>query len=321
MDSLTPHQPTPASASQYLPLRVALLGNAIFSLVSGLALLLYASPISTWMELPFPLIYRLIGVGLLIFSADLFHQVTQRRMQTWRVVYTLAGDMLWVIATAAGILFYFHQLSANATLSLTIVASIVGAFASVQYFGLDRALRVPGTALHRHCVHVLTNTPKDPLWTRISDLGNIARYMPMLKRSMLRTRSTHPTGQIRECEDQHGHVWAEQCIDYKPGKSFTLRFLTEEKGFPFPATTMYGGWSAHQADFEHTEVIVWWELKAKPRFLAPLIVAILTFQADRDFPQVIQRMASDHTAAGTSDSSTPSSLPPKPSSKLLPKLC
>ena len=203
-------------------------------------MLFYAGPIGAWMELTFPLIYRVIGMGLLIFSADLFHQVKQRRMQRWRVIYTLARDLLWVAATAVGILLYFHQLSPNATISLTAVASIVAAFALFQYFGLDCALRVPRTSLHRHCVHVVTDAPKESLWNRISDLGTIARYMPMLNRSALRSQSIHPTGQIRECEDQHGHVWAEQCIDHKPGESFTLRFLTDEKDPRFPQPLCMG---------------------------------------------------------------------------------
>lgn len=273
------------------------------------------------MEIPLPMIYRLIGFGLVIFSADLFHQVIQRRMQTWRVIYTLTGDLLWVMATTAGILLYFNQLSPNAIISLAAVASIVAAFALFQYLGLNRAQRVSGSSLHRHCIHVLANAPKELLWERLRDLDKIARYMPMLKRSTLRLRSTHLTGSIRQCEDLHGHVWAEECVDHTPGKSFTLRFLTEEKDFPFPASTMYGGWSVHEVDPQQTEVTVWWELKVKPRLLAPIIVAMLAFQADREIPRVIQRMVSENPAAESSDSLTPSILIPKPSSKLLPKLC
>jgi hypothetical protein len=42
--------------------------------------------------------------------------------------------------------------------------------------------------------------------------------------------------------------------------------------------------------------MVWWELTPKNILLAPVILPLLAFQADRDFPKIIQRMAT--TALG-----------------------
>lgn len=35
----------------------------------------------------------------------------------------------------------------------------------------------------------------------------------------------------------------------------------------------------------------WWELVPKTKLLAPVILPLLAFQADRDFPKIVQRMA------------------------------
>ncbi|RMH76268.1 MAG: hypothetical protein D6680_09050 [Cyanobacteria bacterium J007] len=39
--------------------------------------------------------------------------------------------------------------------------------------------------------------------------------------------------------------------------------------------------------------ILGWELAPKPRFLAPILLPILAFGADRDFVEVIRLMADD----------------------------
>jgi hypothetical protein len=71
-----------------------------------------------------------------------------------------------------------------------------------------------------------------------------------------------------------------------------MRFAAEAPDFPFPASTMLGGWKVMSVG-TGSEVMIWWELAPKPRFLAPILLPILAFSADRDFVRVIRRMAND----------------------------
>ena len=73
-------------------------------------------------------------------------------------------------------------------------------------------------------------------------------------------------------------------------RSFAVRFLSEAPNFPFPAKTMRGGWEVTQSNVG-SQVMVWWELTPKSKLLAPIVLPLLAFQADRDFPKIIQRMA------------------------------
>jgi hypothetical protein len=71
-----------------------------------------------------------------------------------------------------------------------------------------------------------------------------------------------------------------------------MEFLCDEKGFPYPAKEMIGGWDLIKTSETSTEVHVWWELQPKPAFLAPLILPLLGLKADIDFPPLVFRMAS-----------------------------
>ncbi|WP_156915030.1 SRPBCC family protein [Rubidibacter lacunae] len=98
-----------------------------------------------------------------------------------------------------------------------------------------------------------------------------------------------------------GRCWSEECVAFNPGsRSFTFRFVSEAPDFPFPASTMIGGWEIKSAG-TGSEVMVWWELTPKPRFLAPVFLPILAFNVDRDFVQIVRRMSDDALAKNMTD--------------------
>ena len=93
-------------------------------------------------------------------------------------------------------------------------------------------------------------------------------------------------GAIRHCVDINGKAWSEECIDFKNNHSFEVRFKTEAKDFPFPASQMYGGWEV-DGDEKSSIVKVWWEIKPKPQWMSIIIISILYSNADNDFPNII----------------------------------
>jgi uncharacterized membrane protein len=60
------------------PLRFALLAKAAFSMFSTLLILTNMHFVETWLGVDAPLILPLIGIGLVIFAADLLRQATRR---------------------------------------------------------------------------------------------------------------------------------------------------------------------------------------------------------------------------------------------------
>lgn len=298
------------------PLRSALLANALFSTVSGVLMLASPARIGAVLGVDAPVVLQLTGLGLLVFAADLFHQSTRSRMATWRTLYASAGDFLWVAATLGGLLLFPDVLSYTGLRLVTVVAGIVLIFGVWQLWAIDRAHRLP-SGLHRHCVQVRVPVAADAMWSVVGRIGDIGRYMPSLQVSEILEGKAPGVGAVRRCVDQRGKAWSEECVAFDAGRSFVVRFLADAPGFPFPAHTMTGGWEVTPAG-HGSDVQVWWELEPKPRWLAPIFLPLLAFQADRDFTGIIARMAAEAAGAGHT---TPTDRRTDVVARLLPRVC
>lgn len=271
-------------------LRLALASNAAFSLCCALLMLFRPELVSQWLGIDAPLVLQAIGVGLVIFAADLIHQITQQRIATWRALLTSVLDFSWVAGSFALVAFFPSLLTHTGKLIVICVAADVLAFGLWQLWAIGRVHRSGNDGTYRHCVIVETNAPAEKMWQIVSNYGDIKKYMPSLKHSGVLDGKSLGVGAIRSCEDHAGKQWSEQCIALDPGRSFDVRFLIEAANFSFPAKTMIGGWEVTASD-TGSRVMVWWELTPKPVLFAPIILAILGFQFDRDFPKVVRAMA------------------------------
>ncbi len=299
------------------PLRGALMANAAFSAGCGAAMLIAPGQIDAWLALGHPLMLQVVGLGLLFFAADLLHQATRPRLLTWRALYASVADLLWVIGTLALLLIAPSLLSAAGAILMLAIAGVVLAFGLWQLWGIGRAHRGANPSRYRHCVQVAVDVPADAMWSVISRLGEIERYMPSLRSSEVLGDRPPGVGAVRVCENHAGRRWGEECTRFEDGHGFDVRFLAEDPDFPFPATIMFGGWEVIPRG-EGSEVRVWWELEPKPKLLAPVMLPMLAFGADRDFPVIIQRMA-----AAASDACGQVSNPTDdaPMARLLPYPC
>lgn len=273
------------------PLRLALLGNAVFSAISATVLIIFPDRVGSLIGTSNHLLLVGIGIGLGIFSADLFHQASRHRMQTWRALYASLGDALWVLGTIILLIWFPNLVSDQGSVLLIAIALIVALFGALQLWGAGEAHRLKGTELYRHCVAVTVPETVDKMWEAVSDLSGISKYFPALRSSTIRGGVEPQVGAIRQCEDHSGKRWAEKCTKFEIGKRIELEFLCDEDGFPYPASEMMGGWSLLENGNGSTEVHIWWELKPKPTFMAPLILPLLGLKADIDFPTLVFRMA------------------------------
>lgn len=299
------------------PLRLALAANALFSLSCAALMLFRPSMVGGWLGAQAPLVLQAVGAGLVFFAADLLHQATRRRIVTWRALYASTADFLWVIVTVTPLGLFPNALSDSGNSIVIAVAAAVLLFGLWQFWAIGNVHKLPDTGEYRHCIMVETNAPANAMWRVISRLEDIRNYMPSLKSSVVLDGHTPSVGAVRQCENRAGKRWSEQCIEFNAGRGFTMRFLSEAPDFPFPAKTMRGGWEVMPTN-GGCRVMVWWELLPKQRLLAPVILPLLAFQADRDFPRVIQRIAADalgHTPEAADQQN------PGPMARLLPNFC
>jgi len=123
-------------------LRLALKGNAAFSLTSAALMLLAGPTVAGWLGLDAVWPLRAIGVGLVLFAVDLLHQAKQPVLQRWRAYGASAGDLLWVVGTAMLLVGWPELLAPGGRTLAIAVAVIVFVFGSWQWVSARRVAAI-----------------------------------------------------------------------------------------------------------------------------------------------------------------------------------
>jgi ribosome-associated toxin RatA of RatAB toxin-antitoxin module len=257
-----------------------------------------------------------VGIGLILFSLELFYQVSRARLIAWRALAASLADFGWV-ALSALLLFWAHAAFSGAGLLLIVlVAVVVALFGTLQFLGMDRLFRGSGPKQNRLCVRIRTPLKRDLLWQRVGDLGRIAEFAPFLKTSKLEEGSEPGSivGARRTCSDLNGQIWSEVCTDYCPGRGYTVRFESDAPDFPFPMQDMIGGWNLKEVT-DGCEVEVWWEFKLSRRLPEALLLPLIAYKMERDMLTTVQRMV------GESPKETVSAGNNRGKVNLIPRLC
>ena len=125
--------------SQRPLLSKALLGNALFSGTSGLALALASGAIASFLGLETPAILTGIGIVLILYAPFLYWLAGRDKPDRRLVWLVIELDILWVIGS---LVLVFTGLVPALTVpgkwAIAIVADVVAVFAIVQYLGLRK---------------------------------------------------------------------------------------------------------------------------------------------------------------------------------------
>ena len=126
-------------------LRRTLWGNAIFSVVSGAALAIFAGPFAqaaahapvTVLGLDLAIVLELLGVGVIAFGALCAWVASRETLpQSWaRVIF--AADIAWVAASVL-VLALPATWTMAGIIGIVVVALIVADLAILEYLGLRR---------------------------------------------------------------------------------------------------------------------------------------------------------------------------------------
>ena len=125
-----------ASQSSSL-LRNSFRWNAIFSLLSSVALLLLANPLSTLLMPIRIAILRVTGAFLLLFSVWLFRAAAQTHLTPNHGYVAIACDCLWVVGTFLMIALGVPACEVGKA-AVSIVNILVFGFAVLQGIGVSR---------------------------------------------------------------------------------------------------------------------------------------------------------------------------------------
>lgn len=271
-------------------LRRPLWQNALFSALSAVVLILAPGLVRDFFGAGPSWLFFSVGIGLLIFAADLLHQASRSQLSPLRAAVSSLADFFWVLGSLIFLVFFHGLISQSAALVVAAVAVIVLQFGFRQANGLLNLFREGGA--HGKLVYrteFSTQASPEAMWPMIADLGRISDYASNLAASRIKGNKQYGRGVIRECENHAGKVWTETCTEFVENRYLVLEFDTAAKGFPFPVSEMTGGWRVDPAD-SGSVVQVWWELVTKPRWAAFLILPLMVWQVERDFSVLLSNM-------------------------------
>ena len=271
------------------PLRVPLLLNASFSLGTGLLSLLVPDAMHLFLGAGPPVAYRVLGAMLVGYSAGLF--ALGFRPNALLAALASLADLAWVAGSAAILIGWSGAFTVRGELALVGIAAIVGLFAWLQLRAIRAGFRFAGArAEYQVRVSVPTSASPTAMWNVIRDIGNIQRYLPSLRSSEIVGGWAPGIGAVRQCIDHKGAKWFELCDTWDEGSAFSVVFNTAADDFPFPFSSMRGGWQVDGTSFG-CSVTVWWRVVPRRPLIAGLLFPLMERRVKSDFGKVINRMA------------------------------
>jgi hypothetical protein len=128
-----------ASKERQQLLRTALLANALFSTISGLALVIAGREIVRLLGLPEAVSLVPLGISLLVFAAVLVLFAKKKSIKLLDAWIAVVMDAAWVIGSYP--LLLVAPFSTSGKWIVGIVAEVVMVFALLQWLGIRRIKR------------------------------------------------------------------------------------------------------------------------------------------------------------------------------------
>lgn len=117
-------------------LRKALIGNALFSTVSGLTILFAQRSVLGILGIPNDVNLAILGVALIVFAATLAINARKHKLKTTDAWMAVLMDVAWVVGSC--ILMFTVPFSTGGKWLVAGVAELVLLFAILQFVGLRR---------------------------------------------------------------------------------------------------------------------------------------------------------------------------------------
>lgn len=112
--------------------------NAMFSLITGITLLIFPESIATAFGSNMAAPFWIIGIGLILFAAFVYYERKRHQKQPANILLIILMDLSWVIGSIALVYFDLFELSQTGHIIISVVAMIVLVFAVAQYIGFRK---------------------------------------------------------------------------------------------------------------------------------------------------------------------------------------
>lgn len=117
-------------------LKKALAGNAVFSVVSGVAILSSNRWLVRFLGLPEKVSLVILGVSLIVYAAILWLNARRPKVKITDAWVAVIMDVIWVVGSCA--LIFLVPFSLGGKWVVALVAELVLVFAILQWLGIRR---------------------------------------------------------------------------------------------------------------------------------------------------------------------------------------
>ncbi len=257
-------------------LQIALLGNAIFSLLSGLFLVLMKSKVAHWFGLEKSWIFLFVGIGLLYFSYSIFRQL--KAPEGDQVFYIIVQDLLWVLASAAILLFRPFNISSFGYQAIAGVAVVVLIFGVGQSVGLAQTGDTDRKGVKRLAFERVINASKMNTWKVISDVGNYHTVAPNI--DSVQIVSGQGEGMVRSCTHKADH-WTEVATLWEEGEQYSFEVDTDAEDYPYPLKYLKGTWQVQEVGPDQSRITMIFEFTYESKIFNLLIHPFMKKKFDK----------------------------------------
>ncbi|MXQ07375.1 hypothetical protein GQ651_05900 [Alphaproteobacteria bacterium GH1-50] len=270
--------------------------NAAFSLVMGVALTiapaaaadLFFTETASWQVT----VLRLLGIGLILFGADLILMVRDRFLTKGKVMAITVMDVGWVVGSAILLITAGALVTGTGKAVILVVAAFVAIFAAGQYSGARKIVPALSQASvtsrsGKLLAHVSrpVHAPRDVVWRVMNDHPGYADVADNL--SKVEVVRGDGIGMQRRCYGPKGENWLETCDRYEDGHAFGFRVHTEAEDYPYPMSKLHGVWSVKASESGSVFAI---DIDITPKGSA-LTRALFTMAAKQKFKPVLADLA------------------------------
>lgn len=126
-------------------LKLGLSGNAIFSSISSLALIVAAAPIANLIGLTEPMPLIVVGLLLMPFAIHLWIASRRPQMKPIEIMYFCAMDALWIVGSAVLLTTQLVSFTTAGMWAVAVVALVVADFFLLQLYGFIKTQRTQQT--------------------------------------------------------------------------------------------------------------------------------------------------------------------------------
>jgi hypothetical protein len=120
-------------------LKKALTGNALFSVISGVAILIANRWLVKFLGLPDKVSLVLLGISLIVYAVLLWLNARKAQIKITGAWVAIVMDFVWVVGSYA--LIVVVPFSVGGKWVVAVVAELVLAFAVLQWMGVRRVLK------------------------------------------------------------------------------------------------------------------------------------------------------------------------------------